>query len=87
MKQAEQLLQALIDGQITPEEFKAQATAPRFVVCMVFEPSGPGGDVAPEDVANLVIDEIKQEVPYSEYLAMRERYPDAVFVTPMIFSS
>lgn len=85
-KNAEQLLQGLVAGRITPAEFKARATAPRFVMCMVCDPSGPGGEVEAEDLADLVIDERKAELPFSEYLAIRERYPDAVFVTPIVFS-
>lgn len=85
-KTAEQLLNDLVNGLITPAEFKRRATAPRVVMCMVCHPSGPGGEVGPEDLASLVIDERKTELPFSEYLAIRERYPDAVFVTPIVFS-
>lgn len=85
-KQAEELLNALLSGEITAREFKRMVKAPKLVLCMVFEPTGPDGEALPGDVATVTIDGQRQEMPFGEYQALQEAYPTTIFVPPFVFS-
>lgn len=84
-KQAEELLNALLNGEITAQEFKARAKGPTYVFCFFYEASGPDGAIMPDDMVTLFIDGIRKELPFSECSALPEKYPYTEFIPASFF--
>lgn len=82
----EQLLQQLIDGQVTPKEFKRLATAPQFIMVFYTDPSRENaGQMDPEDTAVLFIDGERREMKWREFEAFRAAWPGAEYMPPAFF--
>lgn len=83
----EQLLQALIDGEITPAEFKRRATAPKWaIIFFVEEAKEHIGQMEPEDLTIVIIDGVMQEMRWKEFDAFRKQWPDAEYMPIMFFA-
>lgn len=82
----EQLLQALIDGQVTPQDFKRRAIAPQWALIFYTSPTRENaGQMEPEDTTVVIIDGEKKEMTWKAFEAFRATWPDAEYMPAPFF--
>lgn len=83
---AEQLLNDLVNGLITPQEFKSLATAPKWALIFYAEHGNEHiWQMDPEDMTIVIIDGVKKEMRWKEFEAFRDQWPDAEYLPIMFF--
>jgi len=84
-EQAEQLLNDLVAGRITPEEFKRLAQRPKYAVIFFGEEGKEQiGQMDPEDTTVVIIDGVRREMTWKDFDAFRKQWPDAEYL-PILF--
>lgn len=75
---SEQLLNDLISGLITPEEFRDLAAAPVFSV--VYFPESEGQAQRRKGEIKVIVDGIERQMQRQQFEAFRHRFPSAEYV-------
>ena len=80
-----ELLSAFLKGEISLNELKTEVNAPSIITALVFEPSGPNGEVLPDDIATVSIDGKTTEMAWKKYQELRAQFPDSSSPPPAVF--